>query len=268
MPLWQELPCCWSSRSALAVLIRTFLVQAFFIPSGSMEQTLLVGDRVLVNKVVYDFRDPRRGEIVVFRGTAGLGAAVRPGPGRRFRQQARPHPRRPGRRQPPRREGLHQAGHRSAGDRVTCCDEQGRITVNGVPLDEPYVPANSPLEIPPNRHGVPVAPLRRGAGRRGRALRDGRSPSGLAGLPLQRHRSRSRTSSATPSSSSGPRRAGAGCRSRRPSTRCRTPAVAQATAAPPAPEPTPGGVAGGRPGAAWPRVPVQCRSSRQRRLLS
>src|SRR3712207_4529717 len=53
----------------LAVLIRTFLVQAFFIPSGSMENTLLIGDRVLVNKVVYDMRDPIRGEIVVFRGT-------------------------------------------------------------------------------------------------------------------------------------------------------------------------------------------------------
>ena len=50
----------------LAVVLKTFLVQAFYIPSGSMEPTLAVGDRVLVNKVVYDLRDPRRGEIVVF----------------------------------------------------------------------------------------------------------------------------------------------------------------------------------------------------------
>src|SRR5919202_4344936 len=68
MPLWQELPLLLVIAFCLAVLIRTFLVQAFYIPSGSMENTLLVGDRVLVNKVVYDMRDPARGDIVVFRG--------------------------------------------------------------------------------------------------------------------------------------------------------------------------------------------------------
>lgn len=50
----------------LALLLKTFLIQAFFIPSRSMEPTLLIGDRVLVNKIVYDLRDPRRGEVVVF----------------------------------------------------------------------------------------------------------------------------------------------------------------------------------------------------------
>src|SRR3954470_440353 len=68
MPLWQELPLLLVVAFCLAVLIRTFLVQAFFIPSGSMEQTLLIKDRVLVNKVVYDFREPQRGEVIVFRG--------------------------------------------------------------------------------------------------------------------------------------------------------------------------------------------------------
>src|SRR3954451_18298139 len=68
MPLWQELPLLLIVAFCLAVLVRTFLVQAFFIPSGSMEDTLLVGDRVLVNKIVYDVRQPERGEIVVFRG--------------------------------------------------------------------------------------------------------------------------------------------------------------------------------------------------------
>ena len=57
----------------LALLINTFLVKAFFIPSGSMEQTLhgcpgCSGDRVLVNKVVYRLHDPRPGDIVVFKG--------------------------------------------------------------------------------------------------------------------------------------------------------------------------------------------------------
>ncbi|NOX29427.1 MAG: signal peptidase I [Actinobacteria bacterium] len=49
-----------------ALLIKTFLFQAFFIPSGSMEQTLQVGDRVLVNKISYDYGDLSRGDVVVF----------------------------------------------------------------------------------------------------------------------------------------------------------------------------------------------------------
>jgi signal peptidase I len=53
----------------LALILKATLVQAFSIPSGSMEQTLAVGDRVLVNKVVYDFRNIHRGEVVVFNGS-------------------------------------------------------------------------------------------------------------------------------------------------------------------------------------------------------
>src|SRR5215211_6557299 len=68
MPLWQELPLLLVIAFCLAVLIRTFLLQAFYIPSGSMEDSLKVGDRVLVNKVVYEFRDPQRGEVIVFKG--------------------------------------------------------------------------------------------------------------------------------------------------------------------------------------------------------
>src|SRR5713101_413185 len=51
----------------LALLIRTFVVQAFKIPSGSMIPTLLVGDHILVNKFLYRFRDPVRGDVVVFK---------------------------------------------------------------------------------------------------------------------------------------------------------------------------------------------------------
>ena len=63
-----ELPVLIVVALGLALLIKAFLVQAFYIPSGSMEQTLAVKDRVLVNKLVYHFRDVRRGEIVVFDG--------------------------------------------------------------------------------------------------------------------------------------------------------------------------------------------------------
>ncbi len=51
----------------LAMFVRTFVVQAFKIPSGSMENTLLVGDHILVNKFIYWFREPKRGDIIVFR---------------------------------------------------------------------------------------------------------------------------------------------------------------------------------------------------------
>ena len=61
-----ELPVLVAIAFILALLLKTFLIQAFYIPSASMEPTLLIGDRVLVNKVVYDLREPRRGEIVVF----------------------------------------------------------------------------------------------------------------------------------------------------------------------------------------------------------
>jgi signal peptidase I len=61
-----ELPALLVLSLVLALLIKTFIFQAFYIPSGSMLPTLEVGDRVLVNKVVYHLHPPRRGDIVVF----------------------------------------------------------------------------------------------------------------------------------------------------------------------------------------------------------
>ena len=63
---FRELPGLLILALILALLIKTFLIQAFYIPSGSMEHTLDVGDRVLVNKVVYHLHPPRRGDIIVF----------------------------------------------------------------------------------------------------------------------------------------------------------------------------------------------------------
>jgi signal peptidase I len=150
MPLWQELPLLLIVAFCLAVLIRTFLVQAFFIPSGSMEKTLLVGDRVLVNKVVYDMRDPLRGEIVVFRGTDNWAPEVTEPVSQNFAAKLG--------RTVGDLVGISRPGERDfikrviglPGDKVACCDAQGRITVNGVAIDEPYVQDNSPLDAPPN----------------------------------------------------------------------------------------------------------------------
>lgn len=51
----------------LAMIIRTFIVQAFKIPTGSMRPTLIENDRILVNKFIYRFKEPQRGDVVVFR---------------------------------------------------------------------------------------------------------------------------------------------------------------------------------------------------------
>ncbi len=75
---WWELPLLVIVAVVIAVLIKTFVVQPFYIPSQSMELTLhgcpgCSGDRVLVNKLIYDFRDPHPGDIVVFSAARGLG---------------------------------------------------------------------------------------------------------------------------------------------------------------------------------------------------
>jgi signal peptidase I len=152
MPLWQELPLLLVVAFCLAVLIRTFLVQAFYIPSGSMQKTLELKDRVLVNKVVYDMRDPIRGEIVVFRGTDNWAPEVTEEVSNTFGAKLG--------RTIGDLVGVSRPGERDfikrviglPGDKVACCDDRGRITVNGVGIDEAYISEgfNSDLNQPPN----------------------------------------------------------------------------------------------------------------------
>ena len=68
----RELPVLLIVAFGLALLIKTFLVQAFYIPSESMLPTLEIGDRVLVNKVVYRLHPPERGDVIVFEDPQGL----------------------------------------------------------------------------------------------------------------------------------------------------------------------------------------------------
>lgn len=111
---WRELPILLGVAIVVAVLVRAFVLQTFFIPSESMEHTLNIDDRVLVNKLVYDFRDPRRGEIVVFKAPAEW-------------------------RSDPSEVDFIKRVIGIGGDHVVCCDTRGRITVNNTPLDEPYL---------------------------------------------------------------------------------------------------------------------------------
>ncbi|GAA0974814.1 signal peptidase I [Nocardiopsis tropica] len=134
---WKELPILIVIAVVLAFVIRTWVMQAFYIPSTSMENTLLVGDRVLVNKVVYQIRDIERGEVVVFNGngswddpnTVTVPEPTNPVAGAFswVQQQLGAAP--TGKEYIKRVIGL-------PGDTVECCDEQNRILVNGVPLEE------------------------------------------------------------------------------------------------------------------------------------
>jgi signal peptidase I len=111
---WRELPILVGVAILVAVLVRAFVLQTFYIPSPSMEHTLNVLDRVLVNKLVYDFREPRRGEIVVFKAPQDWQTGTE---GEDFIKRI---------------IGV-------GGDHVVCCDDQQRLQINGRSLDEPYV---------------------------------------------------------------------------------------------------------------------------------
>jgi signal peptidase I len=131
----------------IAVVIKTYAIQAFFIPSGSMENTLEINDRVLVNKIVYDTRSIHRGDIVVFNGD-GSWDPTTPLPANSnfvekfFNGFASMF-------------GFGQPGDilikrviGLPGDQVACCDAEGRVTVNGVPLSEQsyLYPGDAPSE--------------------------------------------------------------------------------------------------------------------------
>jgi signal peptidase I len=123
---------------ALSALIRAFLLQAFYVPSASMEDTLRPGDRIIASKVTTNISGVKRGEIVVFKDPGDWLPAPLP-PVEDWRTTVR--------------QGLTFIGVLPSdsgddlvkrvigieGDRVACCDADGRIVVNGVPLDEDYI---------------------------------------------------------------------------------------------------------------------------------
>jgi signal peptidase I len=111
---WRELPILLGVAILVAVLVRAFVLQTFYIPSPSMEHTLDIYDRVLVNKLVYDFRSPHRGEIVVFEAPVDW-------------------------RSNPDGEDFIKRVIGVGGDHIVCCDPDQRLIINGQSLDEPYL---------------------------------------------------------------------------------------------------------------------------------
>jgi signal peptidase I len=139
----------------LALLVKTFLIQAFFIPSGSMEQTLhgctgCTGDRVLVNKVPYWFGEPEPGDIVVFRGSDTWSPEISVAEPSNWLSGALLSLGRAIGVAPPSEDDYVKRVVATAGQTVQCCDAEGRVTVDGKPLDEPYIYQDSPLGGGPN----------------------------------------------------------------------------------------------------------------------
>jgi len=127
-----ELPGLIIMAFVLALLIKTFLVQAFFIPSGSMEPTLVPGDRVLVLKVPYYFGDPDRGDIIVFEDPDPSGVPERGIVGGFFHWMFEGLGV-----QRPDSEDFIKRVIGTPGDTVWAKD--GQVYVNGDPIEEPYL---------------------------------------------------------------------------------------------------------------------------------
>src|SRR5664279_979026 len=162
-PFWIELPILIVIAFGLTFLIQTFIAKVYYVPSGSMEQTLhgvaSGGDRILANKVVYDFRDPAQGDVVVFAGppswvpetriaepTSWIGSALQSlgsvvGIA------------------PPNEKDYVKRVIAVGGQTVQCCDAQGAVTVDGRSLVEPYI--YEPIEFVPGELDCSSSPTSR-----------------------------------------------------------------------------------------------------------
>jgi signal peptidase I len=159
---WREFPVLVVLALVIALLIKTFVVQAFFIPSGSMQNTLEIGDKVLVNKLDYQLRPIHPGDIIVFDGAGSwdapaAGATSGDPVAAAYDATLRPLLRAIG--------GLFGTAPGQTdyikrvigvpGDQVACCNARGQVTVNGVALREQgyLYPGNLPGSAPLGESG-------------------------------------------------------------------------------------------------------------------
>jgi signal peptidase I len=143
--LWRELPILVVSALLLTFLIQTFLARVYVIPSASMEPTLhgcsgCTNDRVLVDKLTYRMRDPRPGDVLVFRGPDSWGSNAEfssPRSGNVLIRGLQDAASLVGL-VPPDEHDLVKRVIAVGGQTVQCCDQQNRVMVNGNALVEPY----------------------------------------------------------------------------------------------------------------------------------
>jgi len=153
---WRDLVVIVVAALALTILLKAFVVQVFSIPTGSMEDTLLPGDRILVSKIVYRFRPIARGDIVVFSGSGSWDPVV-PAPSNPLARLWDDAVNLVGIAGPQTDYVKRVIG--LPGDRVVCCNASGQVTVNGVPLSESsYIYPGAAPSVP--RFNVIVPPGR------------------------------------------------------------------------------------------------------------
>ena len=140
----------------LSFLVKTFLVRSFYIPSGSMENTLQINDRILVNELVPAPITIQRGDVVVFSDPGGW-------------LQPKMEPERSGFEKgvdavlgfvgltaPDSNDHLIKRVIGLPGDIVQCCNGLGQLTINGVPIEEPYTQLNGRTKATPDDFEVTV----------------------------------------------------------------------------------------------------------------
>ncbi|MFD5898221.1 MULTISPECIES: signal peptidase I [unclassified Streptomyces] len=146
-----EIPLLITVALLIALVLKTFLVQAFVIPSGSMEQTIRIDDRVLVDKLTPWFGSrPERGDVVVFKDPGGWlqEETEVPQDDPVVVKQVKQALTFIGLLPSADEQDLIKRVVAVGGDTVKCCDKDGRIVVNGVPLTEPYLnPGNPPSTL-------------------------------------------------------------------------------------------------------------------------
>jgi signal peptidase I len=148
--LWQELPFLAMIAVILAVMVKAFVVQAYYIPSRSMVPTLDIGDRVLVNRTAYRFGTPQHGQVAVFirpdsdaaRPAAGVAGATQRMLAKAFGNA------------PPGTEDLIKRVIGRPGDVVAA--RGGKLFRNGREVNEPYLEPGTvtstfgPVRVPPD----------------------------------------------------------------------------------------------------------------------
>lgn len=146
--LLKELPVLVVVALVVSLFIKSFLVQFFYIPSGSMENTLQIKDRVAVNKVPFISNNIKRGDVVVFRDPNNWLPEIVDYSTNKYVAKAKSALVAVGVLPNPAKQYLVKRVIGVAGDRVVCCTKDGNLTVNGVEVIEPYIFAgNKPSEM-------------------------------------------------------------------------------------------------------------------------
>ena len=137
--IFRELPFLVVVALVVSLLVKTFLVQFFYIPSGSMENTLQIQDRVAVNRLPFTSKNISRGDVVVFRDPANWLPEVSDNSSSPIIAKIKTGLVAVGVLPNPAKQYLVKRAIGVAGDHVVCCTKEGLLTVNGTPITEPYI---------------------------------------------------------------------------------------------------------------------------------